>query len=113
MQQNRDKFSKHLTFSIVFLIIGLIFSVSVIFFFIFGLPIGLFFISLSIWYFAMWRFKREIPLKGAVELFALPIMGIYAILRQTLQIPQTGLEGLIFWTVSLIVVFYFFTKIKG
>ena len=49
--------------ALIFLILGLIFSILQIFYFPFGFFIGLIFFYLSIWYFAMWKFKNKIEFK--------------------------------------------------
>jgi len=112
MEQDKVQSSLQLILSILFLIMGLFLVASVVFYFAWGLPIGLFFISLSIWFFAMWKYNKKIPLRDSIWLFVLPVMGLYAIVRQMLNIPQTGFEGILFFVILGYILYSFFKKAK-
>ena len=113
MEQIKESFTKQIILSIIFLILGIVSWLSVVAYFIWGLPIGLLFFSFSIRYFAMWKYKKNIPLEIASLLFLLPVLGIIPILLKILKIPQIGFESIILWIFGLAIIFYFFKKAKG
>ena len=63
-------------------------------------------------YFAMWKYNKKIPLRDSIWLFVLPVMGLYAIVRQMLNIPQTGFEGILFFVILGYILYSFFKKAK-
>src|SRR3989338_5705294 len=71
-------FRKELIIAIAIFIIALIIMVilTIGWLGVFGIPIGLFLISLSIWYFAMWLYKKKISIKFASILLLLPLLAV-------------------------------------
>ena len=111
MAKNDNTYIKYLILSIIFLIVAIISFLSMAFFFIFGLPIGYLFLSLAVWNFTMWKFRKPVSLKEASLLILLPIFGIIFILHLYLRIPKTGFEDLLVWIVPIVIII-FLKKIK-
>jgi len=69
-----------LILSIIFLILTIVSWASIIAFFIFGFPIGFIFLAFSVWSFAIWRYKKSIPINVVAWLSLLPILGLLPLL---------------------------------
>lgn len=140
MKQSEGNFRKQLVISILLFVFALILIYVSVFAWlaIIGIPIGVLLISFSIWYFAMWFYKKQIPFKEAVFLFLLPFLPI---IRFILVIGNKIFEGLLgfqpstppnavpYWTIILsfiytiilpailwifgiLIIFYFFKRQK-
>lgn len=133
---NGNSFKNKLVTSIILFIVSIIVTLvlTLAWLGVFGIPIGLFFIALSIWYFSMWFYNKNIPFKIASILFFLPILSIissaserstyvwsqaHTPLGQTLPTQPTpfwfsiaSFIPLILWPVGLILIIWFFVKAK-
>lgn len=120
MEENKETFLKKIILATIFIILSIVLFIF-IGYYTFGVLLALLFFSFSIWYFAMWNYKRSISFKEAYLLFLLPILGLIKIfiiiLLESLQILSRGskiptLLNLIFLIIGIIVIFYFFKRIK-
>jgi len=78
----KNGFGKELSISIILLIVAVAITLvlTVAWLGVLGIPIGLVLISFSIWYFAMWFYKKNISFKIAAVLLILPILAIISFL---------------------------------
>jgi|SRR3989338_2849323 len=129
-------FRKELIIAIAIFIIALIIMVilTIGWLGVFGIPIGLFLISLSIWYFAMWCYKKKISIRISSILFFLPLLAVisftfehqaYVWEQSHIPLGQSRVMqpypfwvviapfiSLFLWIVSIALIVWFFVKVK-
>src|SRR3989344_7580724 len=126
-----------LVFSIIFLILALISWIAVVAYIPFGTPLGLLFLSFSIWLFAGWRYKKSISFDIGGWLLLLPILGFLQLMTANRNFglanlfigdTQIGVQGpwwavfpgifdafvlqLFWWGVLVWVVIHFFRQVR-
>ena len=129
-------FRKELLIAIVLFIIALIIIIILTlgWLAVFGIPIGLFLISLSIWYFVMWFYKKKISIRAALILFLLPLLAVISFIfengayvweqshiplgqaRVTQPYPfwvmVAPFVSLLSWIIDIALIVWFFVKVK-
>jgi hypothetical protein len=111
--ETKKSYNKELWLSILFLILGVLFIISLVFFFVFGPLIGSFFIALSVLYFAKWKYKKDIPMKNATILLLLPVLGASVLLLIMWQSPYGDSIANLLLILGAIVILVFFKKVKS
>ena len=132
----RKDFGKKLLISIALLLVGFVVSFVLIIGWlgVIGIPIGLFLACLSIWYFAMWFYKKDIPIKIASILFIIPLLVIVSFASEhavylwehnntplgqalpsksrPLWLPILAITPWLSWIVGMVLLVWFFIKAK-
>jgi len=111
--QTGKSYQGKLWLSIFFFILGIFFMTSIMFYFAFGPLIGSFFIAVSIYWFAQWKFKKDILFRDSLILLLLPLFGASTLLLIIWQNPLGDTVFSLLGVFSITIIFLFFRKIKS
>jgi len=101
--------------ALLFLVLAGLSWFAVIAFFVWGIPIGLLFLSLAIWKFSEWFYKKIIPFNVASLLFIFPVMGLVAVLtsNQNLPVAYEAISFLLYYIIPIWVIINFYRKVRS
>ena len=109
----KNSYNQRLWLSILFFVLGIVFVSSIIFFFAPGPLIGTLLIAISIYWFAQWKFKKEISIKDSLILLLIPVFGAASLLLIEWQSPYGDNVFSLLVVLSILVTLVFFKKIKS